>query len=45
VNKSFKSKVRNKWEKWMIEGYHTFTKSGAVRREKSSEVCNWIKES
>ncbi len=29
----------------MIEGFHTFTKSGAIRRAKYSEVCNWIKES
>jgi hypothetical protein len=45
VNKSFKSKLRNKWEKWMIEGYHTFTKNGNIRRATCSRVCNWIKES
>ncbi len=45
VNKSFKSKLKNKGENWMIEGFHTFTKSGAIRRAKYSEVCNWIKES
>ncbi len=45
MNKSFKSKLRNNWEKWMIERYHTFTKNGNIRRATCSRVCNWIKES
>jgi hypothetical protein len=44
VNRSFKSKLRNKWEKWMREGYHTYTKSNIMRKATYSEVCNWIKE-
>jgi hypothetical protein len=45
VNKSFKSKMRTKWEKWMVNGYHSFTKSGIMRRASYAEVCNWIIES
>jgi len=42
VNKSFKSKVRNEWERWMISGYHTFTKGGKMRKASYSTVCEWI---
>jgi hypothetical protein len=45
ANKSFKSKMRNKWEKWMVEGIHTFTKSGKMRRASYVDVCNWIVDS
>lgn len=45
ANKSFKSKMRNKWEKWMVEGIHTFIKSGRMRRAAYVDVCNWIIES
>lgn len=44
VNKSFKSKLKDKWEKWMSEGMHSFTKNGTQRRAKYSEICKWIKE-
>jgi len=44
VNKSFKGHIRNKWEKWMIEGYHTFTNGGKMRKASFSEVCEWIVE-
>jgi hypothetical protein len=42
ANKSFKSKMRHQWEKWMIDGIHTFTKSGRMRRASYVDVCNWI---
>lgn len=45
VNKSFKSKMREKWEKWMVDGIHSFTKSGKMRRASYSTVCNWIVKS
>lgn len=44
VNKSFKSKVRNLWEKWMAEGHHSYTKSGKMRRASYAKICEWIKE-
>jgi hypothetical protein len=45
VNKSFKSKMLQRWEKWMLEGIHTFTKSGIMKRASYSVVCNWIVDS
>ena len=42
VNKSFKDKMKMKWENWMREGEHEFTKSNKVKRASYSEVCNWI---
>lgn len=44
VNKSFKSKVRNLWERWMEEGQHSYTKSGKMRRASYADVCEWVKE-
>jgi len=44
VNKSFKSKIREKWENWMVNGYHSFTKSGQIKKASYSEVCRWIDE-
>ena len=45
VNKSFKSKIRYQWEQWMMNGYHSFTKSGNMKRASYSEICNWIMKS
>lgn len=45
VNKSFKSKVRKMWEKWMINGYHEYTKKGNMKKASYEEVCKWIVES
>ena len=37
VNQSFKNHVREEWEKWMLEGIHTFPETG------NAEVCNyWV---
>ena len=45
INLSFKSKVRNLWEKWMAEEEKfTLTKSGKIRRAAYSEVCVWVKK-
>jgi hypothetical protein len=44
VNKSFKIKMREKWEDWMVNGYHSFTKSGSIKRASYAEVCQWIDE-
>jgi hypothetical protein len=45
VNKSFKSKIRKNWEKWMISGYHEFTKWRKIKRASYAEVCRWIEKS
>lgn len=42
VNRSFKTHLRTKWEKWMTEGDHSFTKTGRMRRATLHEVCSWI---
>lgn len=45
VNRSFKSKIRRKWEKWMVDGFHSYTKSGRMQRASYAEICKWIVES
>jgi transposase-like protein len=42
VNKSFKSKLRNEWEKWMVNGPHYTTKSGKQKRPSYKLICEWI---
>ena len=42
VNRPFKLKMRNEWEKWMTEGEKSFTKTGRMRRATFAEVCQWI---
>jgi hypothetical protein len=45
VNKSFKSKMRNYWETWMVDGCHTYTKTGRMKRASYSEICELIVKS
>ena len=45
VNKSFKAKLRNTWEEWMMSGDHTFTKTGRQRRVDFVTITKWIHES
>lgn len=45
VNRSFKLKIRQEWENWMIEGYHTYTKTGKLKRASYTTVCEWIVKS
>ena len=42
VNRSFKLKIREEWEKWMVNGFHSFTKSGKIKKASCSTVCEWI---
>lgn len=45
VNKSFKSKLKYRWERWMIDtDSHTYTKGGKQRHASLLEICNWIIE-
>lgn len=41
VNKSFKTLLRGKWEKWMIQGYKQYTKSGHMKRASYEEIVDW----
>ena len=34
--------MRNKWDKQIVEGFHTFTETGKTRRASYREVCQWI---
>jgi len=43
VNKSFKSKIRNYWDEWMLDGNMiSLTKGGNRRKPTFSKVCEWI---
>ena len=42
VNRAFKARLRAAWEKWMIEGEHTFTKMGRQHRVTYATICQWI---
>uniref|UniRef100_A0A8C3UMK4 HTH CENPB-type domain-containing protein n=1 Tax=Catharus ustulatus TaxID=91951 RepID=A0A8C3UMK4_CATUS len=39
---SFKAKLRVLWENWMVEGEHSYTTTGRLRRASYSTVCKWI---
>ena len=41
VNRSFKAKIHECWEKWMTEDLHTFTNSGKMHRASDAEEENF----
>jgi hypothetical protein len=45
INRSFKCKMRQKWEDWMLNGIKTFTKTNRIRKAGYEEVCKWVAES
>ena len=43
VNKSFKTKLRNSWDEWMLDSEMiSLTKGGNRRKATFSTVCDWI---
>ncbi|KAF4787594.1 pogo transposable element with KRAB domain-like protein [Turdus rufiventris] len=42
VIRSFKAKLQITWENWMVEGEHSFTKTGRLHRASYATVCQWI---
>lgn len=44
VNKSFKTKLRAKWEDWMRNGEVLYTKFGNRQRASYQMVCKWVQE-
>ncbi|KAF4792221.1 hypothetical protein TURU_123173 [Turdus rufiventris] len=42
IIRSFKAKVRLLWEKWMMEGEHSYTNTRRLPRASYATVCNWI---
>ncbi|GBC04795.1 hypothetical protein RclHR1_05880008 [Rhizophagus clarus] len=45
INKSFKSKVRDWYNNWMISNIHAFTSAGKIKRPSYSTAATWVKES
>jgi hypothetical protein len=45
VNRSFKTKLRAKWETWMLNQIHEYTASGKIKRVSYKEICEWIVKS
>src|SRR6266542_3780049 len=45
INKSFKSKVKDWYNDWMISNIHAFTPTGKIKRPSYSTVATWVKES
>jgi hypothetical protein len=42
VNKSFKSKLRSTWQRWMMTGVKDYTESGKIKRVSYEEISRWI---
>ncbi|KAG8236486.1 hypothetical protein J437_LFUL016634 [Ladona fulva] len=45
VNKLFKQKARERWNKWIGDPHHDLTPSGRMKQPSISEVCEWVKKS
>ena len=45
INKSFKSKVKDQYNDWMISNIHAFTPTSKIKRPSYSTVATWVKES
>ncbi|KAG7175313.1 Pogo transposable element-like 10, partial [Homarus americanus] len=45
LNKPFKDRVRDRWNKWMIEGEKTFTKGGNMRAAPIELLCEIVIDS
>jgi len=44
INKSFKDRLREKWNIWMSSGQFTYTKGGNLRKPEYNVICKWILE-
>ncbi|KAF4804265.1 hypothetical protein TURU_009277 [Turdus rufiventris] len=42
VSRSFKAKLLLLWENWVVEGEHSYTTTGRLRRASYATVCKWI---
>lgn len=45
VNKLFKVNLGQCWNKWMLDGNHTFTPAGCIHKPALSQICQWIVDS
>lgn len=44
-NKPFKAFIQDKWDTWMVNGDHTFTAGGKMRKPTNKVLLQWVKES
>ena len=44
-NKPFKAFIQDKWDHWMINGQHTFTSAGKMRKPTTPVLLSWVKKS
>ncbi|CAB5321968.1 unnamed protein product [Rhizophagus irregularis] len=44
INKNFKSKVKDRYNNWMISNIHAFTPAGKIKRPFYLTVTIWVKE-
>ena len=44
INKPFKDRMRVKLQNWMLEGQHSFTARGRIRKVELDEICRWIRD-
>ncbi|EXX58194.1 hypothetical protein RirG_200170 [Rhizophagus irregularis DAOM 197198w] len=44
INKNFKSKVKDRYNNWMISNIHAFTLAGKIKRPFYLTVTIWVKE-
>ena len=45
VNRSFKSNMRKRWERWMVDSIHEHTRTGKLKRASYKEITEWIIQS
>ena len=45
VNKPFKDQLRQRWNKWMLDGEHSITPAGRMKKPDLQLICKWILES
>lgn len=42
INKPMKNSLRRKWNEWMLNGDHSYTKGGLRRKPDLPTICQWI---
>lgn len=45
INKPMKNSLRRKWNEWMLNGDHSYTKGGLRRKPELPTICQWILDS
>src|SRR6266498_5148446 len=45
INKPFKDNLQKEWYEWMCQGDAGVTAAGNLKREKISDICEWVKHS